>query len=367
MYFFTLIALLYFYGVRMKYLLDFEKIAPGDIILESGTSKFSSVIKTVTRSNFSHAMIYVGHSIIHALTDGVYSANPQRVLVDNPNGLKVLRLKSPLSEQACITVVNYARNLSGSIYSIPEAGKSAVLKKTNKVTESKQQFCSRLVAQSYRQIGVNIVNNPDYCTPEDINKSSSLSEVLEVIREASEQEIAFAESENPILENQKRMFLWLNQAREAFSERNIEIQTEADVTSSLMENADLDGLVCSFIKESGYLEHYDFDKKVNPFRYDVNAFRQKYLSQEDPLDMFYKELNKEPNEITRHSNNYFHSGLNFLHSGLEYHKLYKHLYRNLLSMSRDRLVILYEIAKISKQPKLIEHCNYIISYIERII
>lgn len=351
----------------MKYLLDFEKLAPGDIILESGTSKFSSVIKTVTRSNFSHAMIYVGHSIIHALTDGVYSTNPQRVLVDNPNDLKVLRLKSPLGEQARITVVNYARNLVGSIYSIPEAGKSAVLKKTNKETESKQQFCSRLVAQSYRQIGVNIVNNPDYCTPEDINKSSSLREVLGVIRQASEQEIVFAESENPIRENQKRMFLWLNQAREAFSERNIEIQTEADVTSSLMKNADLDGLICNFIKESGYLEHYDFDKKANPFRYDVNAFLEKCSSPEQALYIFFAEINKEPGEITRHSNNYFLSGLNFVHLGLEYHKLHKQLYRNLLSMSRDRLVTLYNIAEILKKPKLIEYCNYQISYIERII
>lgn len=223
------------------------------------------------------------------------------------------------------------------------------------------------MAQSYRQIGVSIVNNPDYCTPEDINKSSSLREVSGVVRQATEQEIAFAESENPIRENQKRMFLWLNQAREAFSERNIDIQTEADVTSSLMENTDLDGLICKFIKESEYLEHYDFDKKVNPFRYDVNAFLEKCSSPEQALDIFFGEINKEPGEITRHSNSYFLSGLNFVHLGLEYHKLHKQLYRNLLSMSRDRLVVLYKIAEIFKQPELIEYCNYQISYIERII
>lgn len=350
----------------MKYLLDFEKLVPGDILLESGTSKFGSVIKTVTRSNFSHAMIYVGHSIIHALTDGVYSINPQRVLVDDPNGLKVLRLKTALSAQSRIAVVNYARNLSGSIYSIPEAGKSAFLKKTNKKTESKHQFCSRLVAQSYRQIGLNIVNNPDYCTPEDINRSNSLEEVSGVIRQATEQEIAFAESENPIRENQKRMFLWLNQAREVFSERNIEIQTEADVTSSLMTNKDLDGLICKYIIESGYLEHYDFDKKINPYRYDVNAFLDKCSSPDQALDRFFGDIDKEPGEITRHSNNYFASGLNFVHLGLEYHKLHQKLYRNLLLMSRDRLVVLYKVAEILKQPKLIEYCNYQIRYIERL-
>ena len=61
----------------------------GDIILESGSSKFSWWIKYGTNSKYSHAMIYVGHSIIHALTDGVYTENPQRIIVDSINNLKI--------------------------------------------------------------------------------------------------------------------------------------------------------------------------------------------------------------------------------------------------------------------------------------
>lgn len=349
------------------YILDFKKLIPGDIILESGTNKFSPVIKAITRSNYSHAMIYIGDSIIHALTDGVYSTNPQRVLVDNPAGLKVLRLKNSLSEQARNTLVNYARNLSGSIYSIPEASASAIFGKTTKESESKQQFCSRLVAQSYRQVGVNIVKNPDYCTPEDINRSTSLKEIDGVLRLAAKQEVVFANSENPIKENQRRMFLWLNQARKIFAERSIEIQTESDVASSLVNNKDLDPSICNFIKDSDYLEHYDFDKKVNPYRYDIDAMMGVCSSLEHAMEVFFSEINKEPSEITRHSNSYFSSGLNFVHLGLEYHGLHKQLYRNLLGMSRDRLIVLCRLAEVFRQSKLVEYCKYQIDYVERII
>lgn len=351
----------------MTYLLDLEKLVPGDIILESGSSKFSPVIKAVTGSDYSHAMIYVGHSIIHALPDGVYSTNPQRILADNAKGLKVLRLKSPLNEEARNTVVNYARNLAGSTYSIREAGLSAVLGKTSKASGSKQQFCSRLVAQSYRQIGVSIVKNPDYCTPEDIRRSVSLKEITGILKPANEQEIAFAESDNPIRENQRRMFLWLNQAREVFAKRKIEIQTKSDVTSSLMNNTDLDALICQFIKDSEYLEHYDYDKEVNPHRYEINALLKKCSSAEHALNICFGEIDKESGEITRHSNSYFLCGLNFIYLGLEYHKLHKQLYRNLLLMSHDRLVVLCKLAEIFKQPTLVEYCNYQITYIQRII
>ena len=351
----------------MKYILDLSKLTPSDIILVSGNSKFGSLVKAVTRSNYSHAMIYVGHSVIHALLDGVYSENPQRILVDDPGDIKVLRLKSPLGEQARNTVVNYARNLSGSIYSMPEAGVSAVLKKTGKESESKRQFCSRLVAQSYRQIGVNIVGNADYCTPEDINKSNKLKEVAGVIRVANEEETVFADSYNPIRENQKRMFLWLNQARKTFSEREVDIQTEADVASSLIDNLDLDSVISQFIKDSGYLEHYEFDKYVNPHRYDVNLLLMKCLGPEQAEDIFSKEINKEPGEIKRHSNSYFICGYNFLSFGLEYHKLQKRLYRNLLSMSKDRLVVLSRFAEIFGKFNLKELCDYQINYIEKIL
>jgi uncharacterized protein YycO len=153
----------------MKYILDLEKLQHGDIILESGNTKFiSSTIKAVTGSHYSHAILYIGRSVVHATGDGVYSKNPQRILVDNVHDLKVLRCHGVDSSQL-EKICDFARNKTGSLYSIAEASLSPVLGKTEKKASAREQFCSRLVAQSYYYgANISLVKNPDYCSPADI-------------------------------------------------------------------------------------------------------------------------------------------------------------------------------------------------------
>ena len=351
----------------MQYLLDLQKLKLGDIILQAGDTKFSAWIKAGTRSNYSHAMIYVGNSIIHALTDGVYSTNPQRILVEQPHDFIVLRAKSELNSKQETIVTEFARNLSGSLYNIPEAGASLILGNSKKEAVTTDQFCSRLVAQSYQQAGLSIVKNSDYCSPESIHKSNQLLKIDQCTRLASEKDVEFANSDDPIKENQRRTFEWLNKARDVFAERNITIQTENDVQQALMTAPDLDSKICEYVEKSGYLEHYDFDKQVNPHRYNLKDFINKAGSQDKALELFYGGINMESGEITRHSTSYFRSGLNFAHLGLRYSEQNQELYRNLLSMSLERLEVLDSFAKLIQQPKLIEICDYQVQYLRKLI
>ncbi|OOE86854.1 hypothetical protein BZG73_03160 [Salinivibrio siamensis] len=351
----------------MAYLLDLQKLKLGDIILQAGDTKFSAWIKAGTRSYYSHAMIYVGNSIIHALTDGVYSTNPQRILVERPEDLIVLRKKGGLNSKQESIITEFSRNLSGSLYNIPEAGASLIFNKFNKDAVTSDQFCSRLVAQSYQQAGLSIVKNVDYCSPENIHKSDKLVKINGCTRQALEKEIEFANSEDPIKENQKRTFEWLNKSRGDFAEKGIVIQSENDVQQALMNHPELDSKICEYVIDSGYLEHYDFDKKVNPHRYNLESFLTKAGSPEKALDLFYGEINKEPGEITRHTTSYFRAGLNFSHLGLRYSQLNQELYKNLLGMSLERLEVLCGFAKLIRQPKLIEICDYQIQYLRKLI
>ncbi|WP_162299711.1 YiiX/YebB-like N1pC/P60 family cysteine hydrolase [Marinospirillum perlucidum] len=351
----------------MPYILDLSKLELGDIILESGTTKFSGLIKFGTGSKYSHAMIYVGSSIIHALTDGVYSKNPQRIIVDDEKCLKVLRAKDKLTDKSKAIITQYARNLSGSLYNIPEAGASLLLNKAKKNAITTDQFCSRLVSQSYLQAGISIVKNPDYCSPEDLNKSQALIEVKDCLREATQEEVDFSETSDPIKENQRRMFDWLNKARDSFKKKGIVIQTDNDVQTALMSHPDLDDEICSYIKSSEYLEHFSYDKVVNPHRYDLDLFLKKSQETGLGIELFFGEINKEPNEITRHSTSLFQSGLNSTHLGLEYHRLHTELYKNLLSMSKDRLTTLLQFAQLIQQRKLVQICEYQLDYIAKII
>lgn len=349
------------------YLLNHQELNPGDIILQSGTTKFSSIIKNATDSDYSHAMIYVGNSLIHALTDGVYSINPQRILVTQPNHFKVLRTINPLYEQRKNIIVNHARNLTGSIYSIYEASLSPVLARTKKATKSKQQFCSRLVAQSYQAGGIFIVSNPDFCTPEDINRSSALTEIHGVVRAATEQEITFTQTEDPIRENQRRLLLWLNAARIIFLKRGIDIQTENDVDSSLLENKDLDSIICNRIIESGFMTHYDFDKEVNSYRYNSIEFLEKCTNEYHASEIFSVDIDKEPNFIKRHSENYRVSKIKHITHGLKFHEIYAQLYINLLMMSHSRIFTLKKVAETFKWQNRIEYCNIQLGRIEQAI
>ena len=75
-----------------RYVLDWKKLQPGDILLSRETLKLEDVKRDIRRLSdvciskvirlatgaYSHAMVYFAQSIIHAEKPGVYSKNPQR-------------------------------------------------------------------------------------------------------------------------------------------------------------------------------------------------------------------------------------------------------------------------------------------------
>ena len=115
----------------MNYILEYKNLQCGDIILQSGNKLHSKAIKKYTNSNFSHSMICVEDmSIIHAEKEGIFSLNPQRLLVENVTDLKVLRLKQGLSDENLKEIEFFLRDQIGSIYSVKEA-LSIINKKRN--------------------------------------------------------------------------------------------------------------------------------------------------------------------------------------------------------------------------------------------
>jgi len=327
------------------YVLDLNMLEEGDIILELGTSKFSYYIQKGTNSEYSHAMLYVGHSIIHALTDGVYSANPQRILVESKSDLKVLRLRSK-DTTTINNIVDNARQLVGSLYSKSEAIKSQIKKNTEARSKTSAQYCSKLVANAYDIAGVSIVKNPDYCSPEDINNSELLDEIKDCVREAKKEDIEFSKSRNPILENQKSTFKYLSDCRELFKKVHINIQGEADVAPALLKHRELDSFVCGYLKDSGYLEHYDSDEYINHYRYDVDLFIERYnLSSSESKQILISEYGSLSRIIERHIKNLSASKQMYAQTKLEYYQLFIDLYENILLSSRKWLYTLHQFSK----------------------
>ncbi|WP_417585677.1 YiiX/YebB-like N1pC/P60 family cysteine hydrolase [Nitrincola sp.] len=325
----------------MKFLLDISQLEHGDIILESGNTKLiSGAIKKATDSEYSHAMVYTGYSMIHATTKGgVFSKNPQRLLVDKSKALKVLRLRGGLTQPQKAAVCGEAGALVGSLYGKREA-LGAIRKKKRNEAQNRRQFCSRLVAQCYDKAGIKLVKNVDYCAPEDFNTSSMLYEVTSAVREASAQDIALMGKEDPNLVNQKETFKWLNKARNALKKNGIEIQTINDVIKALLVDGRHDKTICKFVNATKYLTLYNIDRDANPHRYSASIFAAEAINSQDFHSFIRDEVTLNEREISRHSFNLQACRTNYEPSNLEFILLHIELYCNLLQETRYRLVVI---------------------------
>ncbi len=112
-------------------------------------------------------MICVQHgSFIDSTADGVQARNLQRELFEDDEQVFHFRLKGALPREVLSNVIDFARAEIGARYSVPEAMRSvAAVRKPR----SKRQYCSRLVARVYRNAGIDLVPDADYCSPGIVN------------------------------------------------------------------------------------------------------------------------------------------------------------------------------------------------------
>lgn len=247
---------------------DLSKLEPGDIILSTTREKKSAGIRLATLSRFSHAMLYTHLSIIHADGDGVFSTNPQRRLFAGGDSI-VLRAKKPESVNL-VAACNFARDRVGTLYSVPEAAAAALLRKSRITALSSNQFCSRLVAQAYRAGGLDLVERPDFCVPEDIKRSDHLFEIS-AIREATEADIRLADTKDTVKIHLQNTFSWLRKVRNLAKTLGTRVDSVNEALNFISQNPDLDQVILDAVQQSGYLDDYKMDCEINPYRYSDSA------------------------------------------------------------------------------------------------
>ncbi|MFP9454981.1 YiiX/YebB-like N1pC/P60 family cysteine hydrolase [Pectobacterium brasiliense] len=238
-------------------------------MLTGGKSIQGITVKIFTLSKFSHAMVFVGGTLIHSDGGGVYSKNPQRMLFPKRSHVKVLRMKNKLTIPQQDSIKNHARSLVGTVYSTLEA---ALVLVPFKLELSERQFCSRLVAQCYAQAGITLVKNKDFCTPAQFDNPKLFDEVIEAVRLATQDDINFTKSRDVNLETQVDTINMLTKIREKYGKR---IQTIKDVFKLLLNKPESDVDITRIALDSGYFEHAEVDMEVNPWRYSEYDFIEK--------------------------------------------------------------------------------------------
>lgn len=254
---------------KQKWMFDRAILQKGDVLFTR--SKFVGTgIAKATKGRFGHVMLYLDGMIIHADTKGVWSKNPQRILMNDQSRLAAYRLKTPLLAAHLQKIESYARSRVGSLYSIPQAVQS--LQKHNERDSDRyaldRQFCSRLVAQSFAEVGINFVADFDFCTPNEIAESTLLEELQHAVVLASAADVAFYKTPDFNLEIQVETYRWLNQIRSLAEKHQLRpIHAQSDVAQWVLDHPQFDAEICRYIQSTKYLTLYDSDKRKNPWRY----------------------------------------------------------------------------------------------------
>lgn len=306
------------------------QLKEGDILLTRSSSRDSQLIRQSTKCDYSHAIMYVGlKSCIESDGLGVQSQNIQRLLFENSDDIIVLRLKKNYNIKK---VIEFARQKIGTEYSTSEA-KLARLEKQISAKEPNRQFCTRFIAQAYNQAGIKLVENPDYCSPQEILESKELNKINNIIRIATKQEIEYAKSESP-LEKQTEIHNIIFESARNILKRDV--QNFEQLASELILQPEKDTEIVNIIKGSGYLDMWKLDVAKNPWFYDFTKFQEHITNPKQRIEIGTLFSNTE--KITRSR---FIETKQFLEeaykiSFLEYFKIQIELHNNLIELSKTR-------------------------------
>lgn len=315
------------------YLLDKDKLELGDIILIKSDSRISQLVRKLTGSQFSHAILYVDvSSIIDSDGYGVQSNNIQRLLIEKEDDAVVLRIKDESKKDLLIKAEYFARQKIGTEYSTDEA-KIATISKELEAKEPNRQFCTRFIAQAYENAGIKLVENPAYCVPEELLNSDELVIVENPLRKASVKEIEFANSDNPLAKQREIHNSIFRRARELSTQ---DIQTFEQINELIIQKPEIDEELTKFVSESGYLMMMEDDVEKNPWHYNAEKMIEYYKDPEVIVEtaLFFASTEEKSRE---HLNMTIYSliQLNKLYPR-EYFKMEIDLYRKLIDFSFQR-------------------------------
>lgn len=312
------------------YILEMSLLKKGDVILTAERAWLSKSVRISTWSKFSHATLYVGSgSYIHSDSKGVHADNIQRLLFKSKNHVAILRPNKPkYIDDACI----FARTQIGKQYSVKEAIRTK--KNLFLAKEQNRQFCSRLVAQSYADAGLNISRKIDYCTPKDIYKSSEFHEIKKCIRKAKEEDLDFAKRYNP-LEVQKQVTnSILRYAREI---TGCDIQTFEQLTNLVVSKPSIDVQIADFMTNSGYFDMWRYEYQKNRWRYDYETLISLNVDEATMIETCQSEVENASERLKQYSFSLVQHKMSFRKVNLKYIQKHTELYENLVKMTEKNL------------------------------
>ena len=251
------------------FILNEKKLKIGDIILTRSDDAESERIRTRSGSEFSHAMLYQTlSSVVESDGDGVHANNIQRKIFNNSTDAVLLRVKDEHELEKIKQAVAIAKTMIGTDYSAKEAIR-AISMESAQAIDPLRQYCTRYVAQSFKEAGIQLVRNAAYCTPEELLNSPELEIDRDVLKAASKAHLKLIETESIVQPHKDTTNYILENMRNSFGEK---IQSLENVYQFVLDNPDKETEVLKITTDSGYLESWQLELDKNSYRYDIKLF-----------------------------------------------------------------------------------------------
>ncbi|WP_343533954.1 YiiX/YebB-like N1pC/P60 family cysteine hydrolase [Pedobacter sp.] len=325
---------------EFNYIFDQNKLELGDILLIISDRGLSKQMEERTGCKYHHAMIVVAYSsYIHSYGGGVQSGNSARRTFEREDDVVALRLKSS-SNEILINATNFVRRKIGTQYSSLRELLRAEMGLEVGAAEANRQFCSRLVAQAYAHAGVELVENPDYCTLQDLIASGEVEIISGILRIGNEDELEYAREKSPILSKQEEIQSGIfEQARVLCG---TDIQTFEQLEDFLITYPEFDEGAVAIIEQSGYLYQWKEEMAKNPQYYDYDAFIASFPNEAHQA-IAYKILGNYKSDLLNFSAEHSRWKASFKKHGLRYHEIHIDLIDNLIGMVVQRKEVMERI------------------------
>ena len=330
----------------VKYIYDMSKLLPGDIILtKDPNSELSRRVMTSTKSDYSHAMIYVRDSSCIGAEKRVQARNLARILFDDPKDTCVLRIKKEYLTPITITAaINCARTVVGNPYSMADALRLEMGRTDNSTFDT--QICTRLVAKAFESSGLNIVDNVEMCTPQEILESKFVDKYKDFLRVASDFDIRFAESYDVTEDMRKSTEILFDSLKTINGGK---IRSFKVLTDYVIEHPEIDGTVCEFLQKSGYLNVLKIEEKKNTYNYDPEVFIDFY-GEDNAYNAAISALEVNLGGIYDYEQECMDLTKKFFASGrkLRYLIMMIELYKQIVEQYQRRIRVCYEVMYASR-------------------
>ncbi len=327
------------------YIINFTKLIPGDILLTRSDDRVSQIIRNKTKSEYSHASLYVSQSsYIHSNVNGVCSENIQNILLKNSDDAVVLRLKK--NEYLIPKAIEFARLSIGTEYDLDEA-KKVGQENDYSTANANRQFCTRFVAKAYEYAGLHLVEDPEYCSAQQLLQSSELMLVNDITIPAMEEDIKRINSGSYLTKQTSTTEKVFMSVRKLLKN---DVQTFDQLIEVLIQKPEFDREVVDIFKEFKYWELWKLETAQNPYLYDVSRMLAYKIPIEEKIRLCSDVLSSEYQESRRFEVLADQFEILYVMYGLQFFKLNVPLYDTLINLSEKKRFVAEQMISIYSNP-----------------